>query len=117
MGRPEVNPVRSGVKAFEATHADCELFDGSWYGAPGGMQRATNTDGTLFGFVIACPGCGMCRSFMTCERGPEDRPRRDVRGNPRDVSTLTFTNGGIMNDCCGWSGRLNQGVFESLSEV
>lgn len=114
MAKPEVDPKRTGVKAVEINVDQSEFVGGSWYSEPGSVLKTHNKDGTLYGLTIACPGCGMQRSFMTCERGKGFK--RDLEGMTKDVSTLSFTNGEINNPCCGWRGFFIKGTFELATE-
>jgi hypothetical protein len=109
--RPTVDPKRTGVKAREIPEWP-EQPDGSarFYGQPGDMLRTKKTDGSLYGFLVACPGCGQFGAIPVCA----DAPVRWVvgPGDVNDVTTLSLTPS-ILKHCCGWHGFLRRGVFES----
>ena len=111
--RCPVDPRRTGVKAFEVPGNDPSCwFDGEarWISTPGAMIRVDNGDGTLFGFNVACPGCGQ---IGTIPVSPKSRVRWDVTGgNVGDVTTLSLAPS-ILKRCCNWHGFLKSGVFES----
>lgn len=114
MSRPPVDPKRTGVKARLVPTADQgeRTDDGFLCGLPGDMVRTTNQDGSLYGFLIACPGCGQYGGIAL---GDKDNPARNWRvtaGGPEDVTTLSVEPS-ILIHCCGWHGYLRNGVFES----
>lgn len=100
-------------------HADAQA---RFHGQPGDMMRTFNADGSLNGFLIACPNCGVFGALginskqanwtvakgltnvggVTLDAGP---------GDLNDVTTLSLTPS-ILKRCCGWHGYLRRGVFE-----
>jgi hypothetical protein len=81
------------------------------YGPPGAMH-ATRDRGTLTGFMVACPGCGV-RSWLAASETvkPSDRPSWLVAaGSCEDVTTLTLAPA-INCLLCGWNGHLCKGEF------
>lgn len=103
--RPEVDKMRSGVKAHKIdwTEPPMELIDGKWYGPPGAMiPRTGATDGIEH--LICCPGCGQVGSAR------DGAKWQVAAGSLEDVTTLTLIPS-IAKGCCGWHGYLRNGVF------
>jgi hypothetical protein len=123
--RQTIDPKRTGVKAREIPEWP-ERPDESarYYGNPGDMLRTANADGSLYGFLVACPGCGQFGAIPVCEDAPvrwsvvsgfSDVGGVKVDAGPgdvNDVTTLSLTPS-ILKRCCGWHGFLRRGVFES----
>ncbi len=112
MSRPEVDPKRTGVKAREVPDMGRADERARFCGEPGDMVRAYRHNATdlLWGFNVACPGCGQ---FAAVPTFPTEGARWEVTGGSvEDVTTLTLSPS-ILKDCCGWHGHLRAGVFES----
>ena len=101
MGKFEVD-LRRRVPAKKVT------FPEGGEGEPGWMVRTENADGSIYGYAIACPGCGRWGSVRLA---PGKEPVWAATGNPEEVETLTL-NPSILVRCCGWHGYLRNGVFE-----
>lgn len=102
----EVDPKRTGVKAFNLHSEDWEFINDKWRGPPGGMTRIDGDDEGHAGHSIACPGCGIIGAACPGAKWTTDW------GVPNDVTTLTM-NPSLAKSCCGWHGYLRNGVFES----
>lgn len=108
-----IDPKRTGVKArliADWSEEDGRTGDGFRKSIPGDMLRTNNPDGSLCGFLIACPGCGQWGGInLFCK----DRPQSNwtvMAGSPDDVTTLSV-HPSILISCCGWHGFLKNGVF------
>lgn len=107
--KPTVDPKRTGVKAVLGSE---EWPDGE-YDEPGTMRKVANSDGSFYGFMIACPGCGRNSAMRVGEQKPALSPSWQASGNIDDVTTLTLTPSINCVGCCGWHGWLKNGVFQS----
>lgn len=111
MERPVVDPKRTGVKARSIPHwpEPCDE-QARFYGEPGDMIRTQKQDDRVYGFLIACPGCGQFGSL--CVDPTQPICWKVDGGSTDDVTTLTLSPS-ILKHCCGWHGYLRNGVFES----
>lgn len=125
MDKPAVDPKRTGVKARELPKFPHEQDDDASYsGEPGDMVRTEKKDGSLYGFLVACPGCGKFGGIPVAADAPVKWTVRSGLsneagvvidygpGNLSDVTTLSLSPS-ILKHCCGWHGFLKNGVFES----
>jgi hypothetical protein len=81
-----------------------------FFGQPGDMIRSHNSDGTLYGFFIACPRCGQ---FGVVTIGSKSTANWVVIGGTTDDVTTLSLQGSILKHCCGWHGHLTNGEFVS----
>lgn len=112
MSPAPTDPKRTGVKARPVPTADQGIRspDGFLCGIPGDMVRTANQDGSLYGFLIACPGCG---NYGGVAIGDKNNPARNWKvtgGSTDDVTGLSLSPS-ILIGCCGWHGYLRNGVF------
>ena len=82
-------------------------FPQSAHDVPGTMRRTWNTNGAQYGFMVACPKCGLMKSVPIDQKG---HSWKVLAGDLADVSGLSLTPKLVMG-CCGWMGWLEDGKF------
>jgi hypothetical protein len=106
----DIDPKRTGVKAREIPNwPNAADEQARFFGEPGDMIRTAHGDGSVYGFLVACPGCGQFGSLPVHASAPV---RWSVTGSLDDVTTLSLEPS-ILKHCCSWHGWLRKGVFES----
>lgn len=100
-----------GVKA-NLTESMGVLGEDMWIrGNPGDMRPLVDDAGTITGFLIACPRCGIWGQISFVPHGTFKCPWRVTGGSVDDVTTLSVMDS-ILKKCCDWHGYLKCGVFE-----
>lgn len=104
-----IDPKRSLVKAREIPDwpEPCDE-QARFFGEPGDIIRSFRTDGSLYGFLVACPSCGQFGEVsLYCRSGVNWTV---TEGSEADVTGMTL-HPSIEKHCCGWHGHLVRGVF------
>lgn len=105
MGKPAVDPKRTGLKVASTVFADIDVGDT----AEPGLIEAKFDAGYI---ILSCPGCGHVSGMRVGNPKPEQTPSwRIAAGDTAETLTLEPSINCI--GCCGWHGYLRDGVFES----
>ena len=105
----EPNPKATGIPITLGvwTEPPCELIDGLWYGPPGLI--IPEEEGRAI--ILGCPGCGRLSSMRVGFPKPVVSPSWQVRGDFKDLKTITLSPSINCKHCCGWHGYLVNGVL------
>lgn len=109
-----VDPKRASVAARLIRHDDPAIVarGNERFAPPGSVVLVLHSDGaSVYGYAVACPGCGRMWRLMTGEQGKPTVLRWSVTtGRTCNPATVSLEPGIDMR-CCKWWGALIEGWF------